>query len=114
MKKIFLSFALALFTGSALALNLGFNREEVAAQSTDQRSKWNSSQLIDAQKNCSESAIKSTDGKVSEKMANAYCQCAIGTSSQRYEYGDFAKNEIEYTEQMLKDGVIAKCAESAK
>ncbi len=99
MKKILLPFAFALFTGSALALSLGFNREEATAQLVSQNFKWNSSQVTSTQKNCSASAIKSTNSKVSTKVANAYCECAIGNAAQRYEYSDFAKNEKKYTEQ---------------
>jgi hypothetical protein len=122
MKNILLPFALtfAVFntgfnlglmpnTGDRSALNLTDN--SALAQDTG---KWSSQQLGGAQKNCASAAMKSAGSKVTMKVANAYCECALGSASRRYEYADFAKNERKYTEQLTKEGVIKKCAQTAQ
>jgi hypothetical protein len=115
MRKILLSLSIATVTSFALAINLGFNQQDANAQtSTQKSSKWTSLQLLGAQKNCSDSAIKATKSKFTVKVADAYCACALGTAARRYEYLDFAKNEQKYTDLMTKEGVIGNCAKSAQ
>ncbi len=94
-----------------LALGLLFLASTTLLGATTQ-TKWTSSQIASAQKVCVSAALQANP-KATSKQANYYCKCALDDAATKWVYSDFVTNEEEYTQQLGREGMIAKCTQEA-
>ena len=102
-------------TANSLPVNLSLGLAEVFAQSPI---KWNNQQVRSVNKNCTNAMVseakKSGKSKINAKVADSYCSCVFNDAARRFEFLDFVKNERKYTNQLVKEGTINKCLDSAQ
>jgi hypothetical protein len=73
---------------------------------------WSLEQISAAKQTCSSAALSSYSS-MSSSYAMVYCGCMVESAALRWPYNDYARNEVSYTEQMLADGTVPRCLDSA-